>query len=321
MKSPSKPEVRMGLVAYRDRGDAYVTRVTRVTRDLDSVYNTLMAFKAEGGGDSPEDVRQALADGVHKVGWSPRSPNIAQILFLVGDAPPHDNYDNEPDTVASALEAVKAGILVNTIQCGNMQGTDVAWKRISLAGEGQYFAIAQDGGVVAIATPFDAELARLGTKVGGTYMAFGGMMGGMSGPAVRKSRVEAQRRVEGTVAPAAPAAAQADRAYNKAINATAYDDNDLIQGVENGPVKLDDLKTDELPDELQKLSAAERKKVIADKIEERKRIRLQILELSKKRDAFLLEERKKQSAKNATGFDEAVSAALKAQIARKGLKP
>jgi Mg-chelatase subunit ChlD len=322
MKSPSKPEVRMGLVAYRDHGDAYVTQVTPVTRDLDHVYNTLMAYKADGGGDGPEDVRQALADGVHKVGWSPRSPNIAQILFLVGDAPPHDDYGGEPDTVASASEAVKAGILVNTIQCGNMQGTDVAWKKICRAGEGQYFAIAQDGGVAAIATPFDAELARLGTKVGATYMAFGGgMMGAVAGASFRKSKIEAQKKTEGRVALAAPASAAADRAYNKAINAKAYDDNDLIQGVENGTVKLDALKTDELPDELQKLSAEERKKVVADKIEERKRIRLQILELSKKRDAFLLQERQKQSAKNRTGFDEAVSAALKAQIARKGIKP
>jgi Mg-chelatase subunit ChlD len=322
MKSPSKPEVRMGLVAYRDHGDAYVTQVTPVTRNLDHVYNTLMAYKAEGGGDDPEDVRQALADGVHKVGWSPRSPNIAQILFLVGDAPPHDDYGGEPDTVASASEAVKAGILVNTIQCGNMQGTDVAWKKICRAGEGQYFAIAQDGGVVAIATPFDAELARLGTRVGGTYMAFGGgMAGAMAGASFRKSKIEAQKKTEGRVALAASASAAADRAYNKAINAKAYDDNDLIQGVENGTVKLDVLKADELPDELQKLSAEERKQVVADKIEERKKIRLQILELSKKRDAFLLQERQKQSAKNRTGFDEAVSAALKAQIARKRLKP
>ena len=122
MKSPSKPEVRMGLVAYRDHGDAYITQVLPVTRDLDKVYGTLMAYKAEGGGDTPEDVRQALADGVHKVGWSPRSPNIAQILFLVGDAPPHDDYGNEPDTIASASEAVKAGIIVNTIQCGISTG-------------------------------------------------------------------------------------------------------------------------------------------------------------------------------------------------------
>ena len=213
MKSSSKPEVRMGLVAYRDHGDAYVTQVTPVTRDLDSIYNTLMGYQAVGGGDGPEDVRQALADGVHKVGWSPRSPNLAQILFLVGDAPPHDDYSNEPDTVASALEAVKSGILVNTIQCGNMPGTDLVWKKISRAGEGQYFAIAQDGGVVAIATPYDAELARLGSNVGGTYMAYGremGMMGGMGsmsgmmGPAFRRSRVEAQRKLEGKIATSAP---------------------------------------------------------------------------------------------------------------------
>ncbi len=319
MKSPSKPEVRMGLVAYRDHGDAYITQVLPVTRDLDMVYNTLMAYKAEGGGDTPEDVRQALADGVSKVGWSPRSPSIAQILFLVGDAPPHDDYGNEPDTIASVSAAVKAGIIVNTIQCGSIAGTSDVWKRISRSGEGQYFAIAQDGGVVAISTPFDAELSKLGSKVGATYYAFGGGMGGMSGAAFRSSKGEAQRMTEGKVALAAPAAAQADRAINKAINAAAYNDSDLIQAVENGRVKLDTLKTDELPDELQKLSAADRQKVIADKIQERKKIREQILELSKKRDAFIVEERKKQAADNPTGFDQAVSKTLKEQISRKAL--
>jgi Mg-chelatase subunit ChlD len=320
MKSPSKPEVRMGLVAYRDHGDAYITQVLPVTRDLDKVYGTLMAYKADGGGDTPEDVRQALADGVHKVAWSPRSPNIAQILFLVGDAPPHDDYGNEPDTIASASEAVKAGIIVNTIQCGNLPGTSDIWKKICRSGEGQYFAIAQDGGVVAISTPFDAELSKLGTKVGATYFAYGGGMGRMSGAAVRSSKAEAQKKTEGRVALAAPAAAQADRAINKAINAAAYDDSDLIQAIENGTVKLDTLKKDELPDELQKLSTNDRQKVIADKIAERQKIREQILELSKKRDAFMLEERKKQSAQNPIGFDQAVSEALKKQIARTGLK-
>ena len=142
----------------------------------------------------------------------------------------------------------------------------------------------------------------------------------MSGAAFRSSKAEAQKKLEGNVALGAPAAAQADRAINKAINAAAYDDSDLVQAIENGTVKLDTLKTDELPDELQKLSTDDRQKVIADRIEKRKKIREQILELSKKRDAFILEERKKQSAKNPTGFDQAVSEALKKQIARKGLK-
>ncbi|MEW8587194.1 MAG: vWA domain-containing protein, partial [Candidatus Thiodiazotropha sp.] len=53
------PEIRMGLVAYRDRGDAYVTRVVDLSEDLDSVYATLMDFRAAGGGDGPESVNQA----------------------------------------------------------------------------------------------------------------------------------------------------------------------------------------------------------------------------------------------------------------------
>ncbi|QEH36918.1 hypothetical protein OJF2_55030 [Aquisphaera giovannonii] len=324
MKAPSRPEVRMGLVAYRDRGDAYVTQVTPITRDLDRVYNTLMGFRAEGGGDGPENVRRALADGVHKAGWSPRSANTAQILFLVGDAPPHDDYADEPDTVASASEAVKAGILVNTIQCGREAGTSEVWQRISRAGEGRYFAIAQDGGVAAIATPYDEELSRLGSRSGGTYMAYGGMMGGMGGMRAtefRKDRAAAQRHLEADFAARAPKSAQADRALNKAINAAAYDESDLVQAVESGKVKLDAVKAEDLPDDLQKLSPEDRKKVVEKKIEERKAIREKILELSKKRDAFIQQEREKQAARKPAGFDEAVSAALKEQIARRAPKP
>lgn len=325
MKAPGKPEVRMGLVAYRDRGDAYVTQVLPITRDLDKVYTTLMGYRADGGGDGPEDVRRALADGVRKAGWSPRSPDVARILFLVGDAPPHDDYADEPDTVATASEAARAGMIVNAIQCGNMPDTGDAWRKICRAGEGQFFAIAQDGGVVAVSTPFDAELADLGTKVGGTYLAFGGGvaadpgMMGMSGMSFRAGK-EAERKATERAVAAAPAPALADRAINKAISTDLFDD-DLIQGVETGTVKLDSLKAEELPDALQKLTPEQRRKAVADKIAERKKLRERILELSKKREAFLAEERNKQSAKAPTGFDEAVGSALKAQIGRKGSKP
>src|SRR5215212_8305325 len=64
MQKPSKPRVRVGLVAYRDNGDEYVTRVLPITEDLDKAYTTLMDYHADGGGDTPENVRRALADGV-----------------------------------------------------------------------------------------------------------------------------------------------------------------------------------------------------------------------------------------------------------------
>ena len=53
-QAQSHPEIKIGLVAYRDRGDAYVTRVIDLTSDLDTLYSQLMDFQAGGGGDGPE---------------------------------------------------------------------------------------------------------------------------------------------------------------------------------------------------------------------------------------------------------------------------
>ena len=45
------PDIRIGLVGYRDRGDSYVTRIVDLSGDLDSVYAALMDFQADGGGE------------------------------------------------------------------------------------------------------------------------------------------------------------------------------------------------------------------------------------------------------------------------------
>src|SRR5687768_11726133 len=161
MQKQSRPSVRVGLVAYRDNGDAYVTQIVPVTSDLDMVYTSLMEFQAGGGGDSPENVRRALAEGVKKAGWSEAKGGVAQVIFLVGDAPPQ-NYQSEPDVLVTAAEAVRKNMIVNTIQCGNDAGTREAWQRIARAGQGKYFAIAQDGGVETINTPYDERLSQLG---------------------------------------------------------------------------------------------------------------------------------------------------------------
>jgi Mg-chelatase subunit ChlD len=314
MQSASRPSVGVGLVAYRDRGDAYVTKVLPVTTDLDQVYSTLMSYRAEGGGDGPENVRRALADGVHNVGWSPRANGTAQILFLVGDAPPHEDYQDEPTTTDTTAEAVKAGLIVNTIQCGNMAGTQEAWQAIARGGEGQYFAIAQDGGVQAIATPYDKELAELGAKIGSTFVAYGGGAGA-AGVSYRAAARTRQAETEHKVASLAPAPAAADRAKNKALNAEAYKD-DLLTSLENGSMKLDALKDEDLPEDLRKLEPQARQREIEKRLAERKRLRHEILQLSKLRDEYITAARKKQTGKP-NSFDSAVAGALREQLKRK----
>jgi hypothetical protein len=64
------PELKLGLIGYRDRGDEYVVKSFQLTDDIDSIYGHLRDFKAEGGGDEPESVNEALAEAIEKMPWS-----------------------------------------------------------------------------------------------------------------------------------------------------------------------------------------------------------------------------------------------------------
>lgn len=293
--------IRVGLVAYRDRGDAYVTRITPLSANLDAVYSQLMSFRPEGGGDTPEDVRSAMADALRAGGWSRPGPRTSQVLFLVGDAPPQ-SYRNVASTVATASAARRRGILVNAIQCGADPVTTEAWHDVAQHGGGEYFAIAQDGGVEAIATPYDQPLAELGQQMGETYMAYG---------ADRHARQSSQLAMEARVAAAAPPAAVAERAVNKALNDRAYDESDLVQKAEAG-ARVATVAEAELPEKLRALPAAQRQAALDRAVAERKTLKAKILTLSRQREHYLAQQR--ANSGKAAGFDGAVSAALARQI-------
>jgi Mg-chelatase subunit ChlD len=315
MQSSSHPSVKIGLVAYRDRGDEYVTEVLPLTEDLDKVYMTLMNYNAAGGGDTAEDVRRALADGLTKAGWSEDGRNVARIMFLVGDAPPHDDYPDEKDTIVTAASASKRGMIVNTIQCGTAADTKRAWQTIAQYGHGQYFAIPQNGGVETIATPFDEKISQLGAKLGGTYLAYGGGAG-EAGVVYRQEAKKTADMNEATVAASAPVEARVQRSVNKVINTKAYI-GDLLQDIENGSLQIGSLKQEDLPSELKDLSVEDRTKEIERRLAERRDIRKQILELSKQRADYIAAEQKKRSGGTKNSFDLAVSSALKEQMGRK----
>ncbi|HEX7771508.1 MAG TPA: vWA domain-containing protein [Pyrinomonadaceae bacterium] len=317
MQTSSLSSVKVGLVAYRDRGDQYITQVLPLTEDLDKVYLTLMDYEADGGGDEPENVRRALSEGVSQAGWSQPSSRQAQILFLVGDAPPHD-YADEADPFTTADLAVKQGIIVNTIQCGHSPMTKQVWEAIARRGQGQYFLIPQNGGVQTISTPYDEQLSQLGTRLGRTSMAYGGGAGA-AGDAFRAKQKNILEHVEMDVATRSAPSAAAERTVNKVLNSKAYI-GDLLQDIENGSIKLESVKTEDLPSELQKLSAEERKQEIAKRLAERSEIRKQIMDLSKQRTEYIAAERKKRKGGAENSFDVAVSAALREQLAKKPIR-
>jgi hypothetical protein len=103
------------------------------------------------------------------------------------------------------------------------------------------------------------------------------------------------------------------------VNAKAYI-GDLLQNIENGSVKLESVAEADLPEDLKRPSPADRKQEVDKRLAERKEIRNQIMALSKQRTDYIAVQQKRQGGTGQNSFDVAVSAALKEQLAKKGIK-
>ncbi len=87
---PSQPDLCLGLVAYRDRGDEFLIKAHDLSRDLPGFQHALDGLRADGGGDEPEAMNEALADTVQNISW--RGDGATRLVVLVADAPPHLDY-------------------------------------------------------------------------------------------------------------------------------------------------------------------------------------------------------------------------------------
>jgi hypothetical protein len=284
------PEISIGLVAFRDRGDEYVTRVTDLTTDLDALYAELMQLEAAGGGDVPEAVNDALYDAVHRISWS-SNPNSYKVIFLVGDAPPHMNYPDDVKYPQTLAVAGAQGIVVNTIQCGSRPATAHHWQRIATLGQGRYFTVEQAGGGIAINTPFDEQLAQASRELSRT----GIYVGSDAARAAQQARL--QRIDELTVTGTRIAQAARAEYYSHspemivgASGAGAAGADELVMATRDGRVDIADIEEDALPESLRALSVDERRALVEETAERRAELEQQIRELSAQRQAFIAEQ-------------------------------
>jgi Mg-chelatase subunit ChlD len=113
-----RPNVRFGLVAYRDTGDDYVLRDYDFTPDVDAFREVLATFEADGGGDTPEALEEGLHEAVHGVQWS---EGAVRLVFLVADAGPHIERELGYTYIDDAQQAVARGIKIYPIAASNTE--------------------------------------------------------------------------------------------------------------------------------------------------------------------------------------------------------
>jgi hypothetical protein len=296
------PDLRIALVGYRDLGDEYVTRVHELTGDMDDVYQSLSSFSANGGGDGPEHVSRALHDAVHRISWS-QGPGL-RIIFLVGDAPPHVDYQDGFDYRRHVAEARQKGIVLETILCGGDTQAAAVWQQIAGLGQGHYAQIDAQGGMTATVTPVDADLARLNGELAETVVAAGTVT----------EQAGMVRKLEARKAMPAPAATEAAAYFAGAGRLADKDLVDLPAGEQKK--ELDALqRSNAAPAAVKGKTAEEAVAYLKAQKERRTGLQARIQTLQKQREEYL----RARPGVRVDAFDEKVVQNLRQQAAQQGI--
>ena len=129
---------------YRDEGDDYVVRAFNFSTNMDKVTDVLSQQHADGGGDYPEAVVEAM-NSVLEHQWRSDSEKL---LFLVLDAPAHYTQDNVNSLVASIQQMSEMGIRVIPVASSGVDTeTEFLCRSFAIATGGEYAFLTDDSGV------------------------------------------------------------------------------------------------------------------------------------------------------------------------------
>jgi hypothetical protein len=158
--------------------------------------------------------------------------------------------------------------------------------------------IAQDGGVVAVATPFDKRLAEINGELTRSTVCYGTVA----------MQAEGQAKADAALKLAAPVAAER-AAFNAKKDQNAH--FDLLDAVKQNRVKLEEIKKDQLPPEMQKMTLEEQKAHLEKIEKQRAELHKEARELDTKRTDFIA--KKLAESKGKDGFDQQVLEILRKQ--------
>ena len=228
-----------------------------------------------------ELVGRVLKAAGERLDWNP-SDDALKLIVVAG------NESADQDTTFNFRDVCKAdiskGIMINSIYCGNL---------------------ADD-----IATPFDDELVNLSAAINTTYIAYG----------VTGKEAWANQSVQDANAASLGAGVAAARCATKGGEMYRNDQWDLVDASKQAEFKIEDVKSEDLPENMRAMTVEQKKAYIAEMEKKRGEMQTQITDLNTKRTAYVETEMKKMAAAGDKSFDAAIRSAIRAQAASKGFK-
>lgn len=305
-----RPEFYVALYEYGKSslpaGEGYMRMIVPLTDDLDKVSEELFKLTTNGGS---EHCGQVIDLAARELDWS-KSNRDLKCIFIAGNEP----FTQGPVDYRKACHAAAdRGITVSTIFCGpHEEGVRTMWMEGSKLADGSYMSIDHNRAVPAINAPQDKELAQLSAAINKTYLAYG--------TAERRREFAERQLAQDANAAGAGGGAAVGRAKFKASGLYRNAKWDLCDAYSQGKIKLAELKEDQLPEALKKLTLEQRKAYIEKLLVERKEIQQRIKQLSDARGKYVAAERKKLAAETDDTLDRALIDSARTQALRKNFK-
>jgi len=299
------PFVEVALYEYGNDGldqkADWIRQIQPFTRDLEQVSEELFSLKTNGG---EEYCGTVITRAVADLKWD-ASMKVYKVIFIAGN----EAFTQGPiDPKSACEEAVKKGIIVNTIHCGNERvGILGGWNTGMLMAGGSYLTIDHNAAVVHIVAPQDEKIVQLNMELNRTYIPFG-----------RQGKTKALQQLgnDSMAEENKKSGAEVQRAVTKATSNYWNASWDLCDASQAEDFDWKKLKDSELPEAMRELDLEGRKKYVAERQTKRTEIQKEIQTLNKARAAFVAKAQQKEVTENT--LDIVVSKAVRKQAAAKG---
>jgi len=300
------PKLEVALYEYGKssipESEGYLRMIVPLSEDLDRISEELFKLTTNGG---DEYCGRAIQAAVKGLTWTPSNKEL-KIIFIAGNEP---FTQGGIDYRQSCKEAISQGIMVNTIFCGDYQtGIQTNWKDGADLADGNYMNIDQNQKIVHIPAPQDTRIVELGQSLNKTYLAYG-----QAGEAKKERQAAQDQNALGS-----SPSVMVERAKAKSSAQYSNVGWDLVDAEKEGQVKLEDVKDEDLPAEMKKMSKPERRQYLDKMKKQREEIQKDIQKLTAERDKFVAQKKKELTGDNT--LDAVMIKAVREQAEKKSFE-
>ncbi|HBK70794.1 MAG TPA: hypothetical protein DDZ39_03905 [Flavobacteriaceae bacterium] len=295
------PDLEIALYEYGNDNlsskEGYIRQVIGFSSDLDEISEKLFALKTNGGNEFCGEV---ILTSLKQLDWGKNRNNL-KLLFIAGNEP---FTQGKIDYKDAATQANEQDVTINTIFCGNYEnGISGKWQDGARLTKGDYMTIDHNEKIVHIASPYDEIIIKLNSELNDTYIFYGSH---------GRNKMKLQAVQDGN-ANELDEVVEVKRAVSKSSRIYKNNSWDLVDAEKEEGFSYSKIDKKTLPKALQEKSPVELEAYVTKQSKRRKEIQEKIRALNVKRNKFVAEQSKGDSA----GLESVMIKAIKKQAKTK----